>query len=112
MFQRSFKDVSRVFRGYFKKGSTVFQVSSKIDECFEGYLWVFQGSFKGISKKLRKFQGCFESVSRKSKGYLKCFNCFNKGSSQVGLRLIEAGALMVFQGSFKFSSKWIRFLFF
>ena len=28
----------------------MFQVSSKIDECFEGDLWVFQGSFKGISK--------------------------------------------------------------
>ena len=64
MFQRSFKDVSRVFRGYFKKGSTVFQVSSKIDECFEGYLWVFQGSFKGISKKLRKFEGCRECFKK------------------------------------------------
>ena len=95
-FQGIFTDVTKefqgclsVFRGYFKKGFTVFQVSSKIDECFEGDLWVFQGRFKGISKKLRKFQGCFESVSRKSKGYLKCFN---KGSSQVGLRLIEEGA--------------------
>ena len=48
MFQSSFKDVLSVFRGYFKKGSTVFQVSSKIDECFEGDLWVFQGSFKGV----------------------------------------------------------------
>ena len=59
MLQGSFKDVLRVFRGYFKKDSTVFQFSSKIDEYFEGDLWVFQGSFKGMSKKLRKFQGCF-----------------------------------------------------
>ena len=64
--------------------------------------------FQGYLKELRKFQGCVDSVSRKSKGYLKCFN---KGSSQVGVRLIEEGALMVFQGSFKFISKWIRFLF-
>ena len=61
MLQGSFKDVFRFFRGYFKKDSTVFQFSSKIDEYFdfEGDLWVFQGSFKGMSKKLRKFQGCF-----------------------------------------------------
>ena len=54
----------RVFGGYFKKSSTVFQVSSKIDECFEGDLWVFQGSFKGISKKLSKFQEPHLKTSR------------------------------------------------
>ena len=71
MLQGSIKDVLRVFCGYFKKDSTVFQFSSKIDEYFEGDLWVFQGSFKGMSKKLRKFQGCFESVLRRFKRCLK-----------------------------------------
>ena len=40
-------------------------VSSKIYECYN--LRVFQGSFKGIVKKLRKFQG----VSRVFQGSLK-----------------------------------------
>ena len=78
MLQMSFKYVLRVFRGYFKKDSTVFQFSSKIDEYFEGDLWVFQGSFKSMLKKLRKFQGCFKSVSRKFKGCLKCINSSSK----------------------------------
>ena len=45
-------------------------VSSEIYECYEEDLRVFQGSFNGILKKLRKFQECFESVSRKFKGCL------------------------------------------
>ena len=64
MFQRSFKDVSRFFRGYFKKGSTVFQVSSKIDECFEGDFWVFQGYLKEVKEVSGVFRECFKKVQR------------------------------------------------
>ena len=45
-------------------------LSSEIYECYKGDLMVFQGSFKDISKKLRKFQGYFESVLSKFKGCL------------------------------------------
>ena len=47
----------RVFGGYFKKSSTVFQVSSKIDECFEG-------DFKGVSRVSQRCSGSFRGVSR------------------------------------------------
>ena len=34
---------------------------------------MFQGSFKGVSRTLRKFHECFETVSRKFKAYQKSF---------------------------------------
>ena len=38
-------------------------VLSKIDECIEGDLKVFQGSFKGISKKFQVvFRECLKKV--------------------------------------------------
>ena len=46
------------------------KVRRKIEGCFEGILWVFQGSFKGA---YGKFQGCFMKVSRKIKDVLKEF---------------------------------------
>ena len=58
-----FKGVSRVYQGYFKELSMV-SVSRQI-------LRVFQCSFKGISKKLRKFQVSFQEVF---KGSLKHIN--------------------------------------
>ena len=43
-------EVSRVFQGSFKG------LSKKFQGCFEEVLRVFEGSFKGVS---RKSQGCF-----------------------------------------------------
>ena len=68
-FHGTFKEFSRNFLGYFKDISRnllkiSLDVSSKIYECYN--LRVFQGSFKGIVKKLRKFQG----VSRVFQGSL------------------------------------------
>ena len=38
--------------------------------CFKGDSWVFQGSFKGVSLKLRGFQECLKVVPRLFQGGL------------------------------------------
>ena len=45
------------------------KVTREIEECFDGVLRVFQGSFKGVS---RKCHGCFMKVSCMR----KCHGCF------------------------------------
>ena len=49
--------------------------------CFKGDSWVFQGSFKGVSIKLRGFQECLKVVPRLFQGvcFMRCF----KGVSRV-----------------------------
>ena len=69
--------------GCFKQVSSKFQKRfqgfyGKIDECFEGLSRMFQGYYKGISKKMMKSLGRFMSVSRKLKGYIKCINSLPK----------------------------------
>ena len=54
VFQASFKEVSRKFKGF----------SRKIKRCFEEDSRVFQGNIRGVS---RKFVGC----SSKIEGYSK-----------------------------------------
>ena len=80
---KGLKEVSmkllRAFEGYFKNHEEIsLGVSSEIYECYKGDLRVFQGSFKDISKKLRKFQGYFYSFSGKFKGRLMCNKCLPK----------------------------------
>ena len=79
-FHGSFKRISRSFQGCFKGASKLFQgcvkcVSIKFHRSFKELLMVsvsrnilrvFQCSFKGISKKLRKFPVSFQDVFKGS----------------------------------------------
>ena len=63
-FQRSFREVSRKFHGYFKKFSIVFQVtfkgSLKFNGCLREVSEVFQGTFNKVKRVFpREFlRGC------------------------------------------------------
>ena len=63
---RCLKSVSRVFQGSFKG------VSRKFQWCFKEVSKVFQESFRGVS---RKFQGCFDGVSGKFTSFKEVSCC-------------------------------------
>ena len=96
MFQESFNGVSEKLHGCYMK------VLRKIEKCFEGFLMVFQGSFKGLKRcskvVSRNIQGCFMKDSRRWK-FQGCFMIF-KGVPRVFKRCFK-GVPRVFQRCFK-----------
>ena len=71
-----FKSVSSKFQEHFQG------FSSKIDECFDGELRVFQGSFKGIQdvswvfrESLKEVYRVFKVYQKSSKEGLFCCRC-------------------------------------
>ena len=73
----SFKDISQMFRGHFKKDRRVSQGS------FQWVSWAFERISKVISVK---FQRYFEDVSKKFQGYYKKVFMVLQGSFKIGTK--------------------------